>query len=190
MKDIIMNEKYNYQTKDMIETKNVFQSDMYQIIKTELGLYLEDRYEDSMDLMASATSMTEMTYFENFSQTLRRIKTALKDKRIDNLQDYCNNKREELKDGVMNPKERKILSTAIDLIENSNRTILQLIYNIAEEVKEGSLKKIKDYYELIDTYFATISKKYDDFGAFVVDCYDNISKSLNLAYGGYNYGKK
>ena len=82
------------------------------------------------------------------------------------------------------------MSTAIDLIENSNRTILQLIYNIAEEVKEGSLKKIKDYYELIDTYFATISKKYDDFGAFVVDCYDNISKSLNLAYGGYNYGKK
>ena len=61
---------------------------------------------------------------------------------------------------------------------------------VAEEVKEGSLKQIKDYYELIDTYFATISKKYDDFGAFVVDCYDNISKSLNLAYGGYNYGKK
>lgn len=186
-----MEEKYNYQTKETFEPTKNLQTDLYQIIKLELGYYLSDKYEDSMDRGAEATSLTEMNYWENYCESIRHIKTAFKDKRIDNLQSYSNSKRDGLKDRFLQPKELKQLSVALELIEKVNNSVLQLIYNISEEVKEGSLKKITDCYDLIDTYFSKkFSKKYDSFGDFVNGCYEYIDKSLNLAYGGYNYGKK
>ena len=134
---------FNYKSKDTFEASGNTQEDIYQVIKLELGYFFEEKYEDSMDNLATSTSFSQIQYYENESQTIRRIKTALKDKKIKNLQKYIATKRDDLKDGLMSSKDQKHLTSALDILEKCNKNILQLTYNIALEIKEGILKKNK-----------------------------------------------
>ena len=182
---------YEFRTKDQLEFTGEIQNDLYSIIKQELGCYFDDKYEESMDELATSSSYSQIQFYENCSQTIRRVKLALKDKKQTGLQNYINTKRSELKDGLMSIKDQKQLNIAIDALEKCNKNILQLIYNITQEIKEGVLKRNLSCYELITTYYdKKISKKYNNFQEFIEDTYAYLENSINLVYGGYNYGKK
>ena len=182
---------YIYRTENQLEFTGEIQNDLYLLIKHELGYYFEDKYEEAMDELATSSTYSQIQFYENSSQSIRRVKTALKDKKQTNLQVYINDRRMELKDGLMSIKDQKQLNIAIDALEKCNKNILQLVYNISQEIKEGVLKKNSSCYELITQYYhKKISKKYNNFQEFVEDTYAYLENSINLVYGGYNYGKK
>ena len=186
-----MVDEYIYKTKDAFDLSGDLQSDLYQTIKLELGEYFDEKYEEYVDELAISSNYSQIQFFENSSQVIRRVKIPLKDKKISNLQTYITNKRNDLKDGLMSLKDQKQLNVAIDCLEKCNKNILQLVYNIMQEIKEGVLKKNNTCYELITTYYSKkISKKYNHFLEFIEDCFAYLEKSINLVYGGYNYGKK
>ena len=183
---------YTYLSKGDYAFSGILQDDLYHIIRIEMGYYFEEKYEESMDSYALAKTMTELSYFENESQVIRRVKTALKDKRITTLQDYIATKRISLKDGFSSPKEQNQLSVALDILDKCNKNILQLVYNISQEIKEGVLKKSNnDCYQLLDLYYSKkLSKKFGSFFEFIDSCYEYLDKTIKLVYGGRNYGKK
>ena len=183
---------YTYLSKTDYNTTGNIQQDLYQIIKLELGYYFEELYEESLDAFAMAKSVSEMNYYENESQVIRRVKTPLKDKKITNLQDFITDKRNSIKDGFSSQKDRNQLSTAIDILDNCNKNILQLVFNICQEIKEGIIKKANnDCYQLIDLYYSRkLSKKFGSFAEYVDNCHTYLTKSINLVYGGHKYGKK
>ncbi|MBE5734847.1 MAG: hypothetical protein E7361_00115 [Clostridiales bacterium] len=183
---------YTYLSKKDYQPSGNLQEDLYQIIKLELGYYFDDLYEESLDAYALASSMAELNYFENESQVIRRVKTPLKDKKIANLQDYITSKRSNLKDGFSSPKDRNQLSTALDILDKCNKNILQLVFNICQEIKEGILKRANnDGYQLIDLYYSKhLSKKFGSFAEYIDNCQEYLAKTINLVYGGRNYGKK
>ncbi len=186
------NTGYTYLSKtNYTETGNL-QKDLYQIIKLELGYYFDSLYEESIDAFAMATTVSEMNYLENESQIIRRVKIPLKDSKISNLQEYISDKRSTIKDGFLSPKDRNHLSTAIDILDKCNKNILQLVFNICEEIKEGILKKSNnDCYQLIDLYFSKkLNKNFANFAEYIDSCQEYLTKSINLVYGGHNYGKK
>ena len=186
-----MEDEFIYKSKDYFELSGDLQSDLYQTIKLELGYYFDDKYEEAVDELATSSNYSQIQFYENCSQVIRRVKIPLKDKKISNLQNYVSSKRNDLKDGLMPLKDQKQLNIAIDSLEKCNKNILQLVYNIMQEIKEGVLKKNNSCYELITTYYTKhISKKYQNFEQFIEDCFAYLEKSINLVYGGYNYGKK
>lgn len=186
-----MEDEYIYQSKDTFDLSGDLQSDLYQTIKMELGYYFDEKYEETVEDLAISSNYSEIQFFENCSQVIRRVKIPLKDKKITNLQNYITNKRNDLKDGLMPLKDQKQLNIAIDSLEKCNKNILQLVYNIMQEVREGVLKRNSSCCDLITTYYKKhISKKYNNFLEFIEDCFAYLEKSISLVYGGYNYGKK
>ncbi len=177
--------------KDTYTIQNDLQRDIYQIIKLELGHYCEEKYEELMDTYALAKNTSEMEYYENYSQVVRRLKTTLLNTNITNLQNHVNTKRNDLKDGFVSPKQQKQRTISLDILDKWNQSVLQLVYDIMEEVKEHVLKKTDSCYEIIENYFLlNIKKKNDSFDDFVDKNYEYLDKTIRLVYGGYNYGKE
>lgn len=183
--------KYEYHIKDDFEETKNLSSDLYQIFKLEIGHYYSQKYDDCMDLFAMATSISDVNYYENFAQIIRKDKIALCDKTANSLLDYINFQKGIIQDGMSDHESTRRMNIVIDTLGNTNRAILQLVYQILEEVKFGVIKRYKSPFEIIDDYFDLgTNKKYSGVQDFVDDNYDYLSKAINLVYGGYNYDKK
>ncbi len=184
-------EKYNYLSRSDYQFSDNISKDIFCIIRFELGEYVMDRYDELMDEFASSVTLSNQTYYDNKTSILRRIKTYLRDRKIEDLQVFLKSKQQSIKDGFMQPKEAKNLSVTLDILDSIAKKILQLDYNITQELSYGTLKKTGDAYDIIDNYFEKgLDKKHSNVLDFIVECYEYIVKSIDLAYGGINYGKK
>ncbi len=183
--------KYEYHIQDDFEETKNLSTDLYQVLKREIGEYYNQKYDDCMDLFAMSTTISDVTYYENFAQIIRKDKIALCDKTTANLQEYIDFQKSIIKDGIIDHDNARRIGVVIDTLGNTNRSILQLVYQILEEVKFGVIKRYKSPFEIIDDYFELgINKKYSGVQDFIEDNYDYLSKAINLVYGGYNYDKK
>jgi len=180
----------NFHCKETYTLQNILQNDIYQIIKLELGYFCEDLYEDLMDHYALAKTALETEYYENYSQVVRRLKTAFLNPAKINLQEHIANKKEKLKDSIVSPKQQKQRTISYDILDKWNQSVLQLVYDIMEEVNSNVLKK-DSCYEIVEKYFdLPIKKRFNNLEEFINKNYELLDKSVHLVYGGYYYGKK
>ena len=177
--------KIDFKSEDKFEDLGDLQKNIYQILKLELGYYLSEKYEEAMDSFAISTSLNETNYYESFTAIVRKIKNCLIDTKVQNLTNYIIEQRTLIKDDFMTNKTRRNIGIVIDVLDNINKSLSKIVYDILQEVKFGYLKKFKGPYLIISDYFELkIKKKYDSLEDFINDSYTNLEKVINLAYGG------
>jgi len=179
------NTQFKFTSESKFEDMHDLPQNIFQILKYELGYYFTVKYEEAMDNFAIASSMKATTFYENFTSILRKTKNCLNDKKVQNLQQYILEQRTLMKDDFMTYKTKRNLTIVIDILDNINKSVIKLIYNILQEVKFGYLKKTKSPYLIIDDYFnLKVKKNYESLDEFIEDNYLNTEKVVKLAYGG------